>query len=266
MALQHIESLEDSRVQSFRDLKKTNRTRWSGEFIAEGRKVVERLLESSLEVRSVLVSERQLHYLPDSPRLDTLNVYVLRDELACELVGYNFHAGILGCGIRPANAELAQLCAKSSGLIVACERLTDPDNLGTIVRLATGFGALGLLLSPGCCDPYSRRTLRVSMGNLLSLSLRESPDFQQELQLLAKWGWASVATVLDATATPLRQFAGPQKGVVLLGNEADGLSLEVVQQCEHRVTIPMQGTTDSLNVALAAGIVLYELTADATAE
>ena len=259
-----IHHLEDPRLDPYRELKRTNRTRWSGTFIAEGRKVVERLVASHYETQSLLVSRRQLHYLPSESSLGDIPAYVLEQPLAEQLVGYNFHAGVLGCGVRRPALEIESMLAglPAQTVLVACSRVTDPDNLGNIIRLCSGFGVGGLILGPGCADPFSRRVLRVSMGNLLHLPVRETEDLVADLQYLHKERFDSVATVLDNDARSLRHFAAPKRNIVLLGNESDGLEPELVALATHRVTIPMQPHTDSLNVSLAAGIVLYELTSN----
>ncbi|MCA9081851.1 MAG: RNA methyltransferase, partial [Planctomycetaceae bacterium] len=257
-----VDSLDDPRLAPYRELKRSNLTRWSGLFVAEGRKVVERLLTSRCHAESVLVSQRQANFLDEARRLRAdVDVLLVPQELGEQLVGYNFHAGILGCGVRPENADLLTVGQTSeSRLIVACEQVNDPDNLGTIARLARGFGASGLLLSPGCCDPYSRRVLRVSMGNLLDVPVCEATDFVAELRRLQAAGYRLLATVLDDSAVPLIEVDRCAKTVLLVGNEAYGLSEEVQALCDVKVTIPMASGTDSLNVALATGICLYELT------
>ena len=257
-----IENLDDPRLAPYRALKATNLTRWSGRFIAEGRKVVERLITSSYPTESLLVSTRQLHYLPDLAHQPETPVYALPPEQAEQLIGFQFHAGILGCGIRSATATLSELLPVTDQrrVIVAADRLTDPDNLGTLIRLCTGFGVAGLLLGPGCADPFSRRTLRVSMGNLLRLPVRESTCLLSDLRELRSRGLAAVATVLDPRAVPLPEFQPTAGSILLLGNESSGLSPEIVAESDHLVTIPMHSGTDSLNVSIAAAITLYALT------
>lgn len=257
-----IDTLDDPRLAPYRALKATNLTRWSGRFIAEGRKVVERLVNSSYPTESLLVSTRQLHYLPDLTDHPELPVYAIPPDQAEQLLGFQFHAGILGCGIRNHRATLDELLTPVGPrrVVVAADRLTDPENLGTLIRLCTGFGVSGLLLGPGCADPFSRRTLRVSMGNLLRLPVRESTDLLCDLRELRSRGLPAVATVLDPRAIPLTAFQPPASCVLLLGNESVGLSPEIVAASEHLVTIPMHHGTDSLNVSIAAAITLYALT------
>jgi tRNA G18 (ribose-2'-O)-methylase SpoU len=142
--------------------------------------------------------------------------------------------------------------------MAACSRVTDPVNLATIVRLAAAFGASALLLEMGCADPFSRRVVRVSMGNVFRLPVVELPDLKPELaRLRSVHDYSLFATVLDETAEPLDEVHPALRSILVFGNEHDGLSSEWINVCDRRITIPMRAGTDSLNVAIAAGIFLY---------
>jgi tRNA G18 (ribose-2'-O)-methylase SpoU len=257
-----ITSLDDPRLTPYRDLKKTNLTRWSGWFVAEGEKVVLRLLESNYPVESVLVSEAKRDQLRPLISSD-VPLMPVSEGLARELLGFQFHAGVLACGIRrpgTALSEWQQAVDGETSLLVACDRVTDPDNLGTIIRLCTAFGIRGLILGPGCADPFSRRTLRVSMGNAFFLPLYESRHLVEDLQSFRERGFRVLATMLHPRSRPLEKTPRPRKGIVLLGNESQGLSEDWLERSDEAVVIPMSSGTDSLNVGVAAGIVLHYLT------
>lgn len=256
--VQKIDDIEDERLDVYRSIRQSNLTRWSGLLIAEGRLVVERLLESPLPVESLLVSERRVDQLPETGETP---VYVVEEALAQQLVGYNFHAGFLACGRRPEPVPLPQCVgSQSRQLLVACPRVTDPDNLGTILRISAAFGVQGVLLGRGCCDPFSRRTLRVSMGNALSVPIRETNNLTAELaELRSTYGFELLATALSPGATPLAKSVRQPRSVLMLGNEADGLDAAEIALADQVLSIPMSNGTDSLNVAVAAGIFLYHL-------
>ena len=142
--------------------------------------------------------------------------------------------------------------------VVICPNCDNPENLGAIIRIGAAFGIDALLLGRGCCDPFSRRVLRVSMGAALRLPILESPDLERDARRLRdEWQVELIATVLDNTAEPLAQATKPIRLGLLLGNEADGLDARWQALCDRRLTIPMQAGTDSLNVAIAAGIFLH---------
>lgn len=260
MPVLRLSTLDDPRLEPYRDLKSTNLTRWSGRFIAEGRRVVRRLLESDFVTESILLSERKCDFL-ESGVPDDVDVLLVPQTLAEELVGYNFHQGVMACGRRKAPRDLAAVIPADAGvaaLLVACPRMTDPDNLGGLIRLCAAFGVRGLLLGRGCADPFSRRTLRISMGAAFKLPIVDCDDLAADLRRLREdYGLRLSATLLDESAVPLSRTANASRRVLLFGNEADGLEPEWVALCDERLTIPMAASADSLNVTVAAGIFLH---------
>lgn len=259
-----IESLDDPRLDPYRDLKSSNLTRWSGRFIAEGAEVVRRLLASRLETESVLVKSSAIGRWKEAVPED-VPLLSIEDRLSEDLAGFNFHQGVLACGIRPENQGLERWTVRSDEprRLAALDRVTDPDNLGSVIRLARAFGLTGLLLGRGCPDPWSRRVVRVSMGNVYEVPVRQTASVGDDLERLAESGVRVVATALAQDAIPLGQFESPEEFCLVLGNERHGISHDILERCSDRVRIPMQAGADSLNVAIAAGIVLYGLTGDA---
>jgi tRNA G18 (ribose-2'-O)-methylase SpoU len=137
--------------------------------------------------------------------------------------------------------------------------MTDPDNMGGLIRLCAGFGVGALLLGSDCSDPYSRRVLRVSMGAAFALPVVECFDLAADLNRLRyQHQFRLLATVLDPQAELLADLVPGAPTVLLLGNESDGLAQEWIDLSDERVTIPMTAA-DSLNVTVAAGIFLHWL-------
>ena len=257
-----LERLDDPRLEVYRDLKSRRLAEDTGRFIAEGHRVVERLLTSRYPAESILATTRRRHLL-DRLDLGNVPVFLLPEDLASQLVGYQFHGGIMACGQRRQGPTLEELLpdAASAELVAVAPRATDPDNLGGLIRLCRAFGARALILGESGVDPFSRRVLRVSMGNAFHLPILEPGDLGSLLSRLQNdFGFELAATILDEAAAPLASMCRPRRLAVLLGNEADGLDPSVVERCDHRVLIPMSQGTDSLNVTVAAGIVLYHFT------
>jgi len=256
-----IDTLDDPLLDPYRHLKKTNLTRWSGVFIAEGIRLVERLLASRFETVSILVAETHVRRLPEAIP-DSVAVYVAPLPVLEQLVGYQFHNGMLACGRRQAPIALEDWKIPRSGrsLIVGCPHTADPDNLGTIIRLSAGLGADGLLVGSASADPFSRRTLRISMGNAFLFPIRETTTFAEDLHRMRQAGFSLVASLLDPQAVPLAQCRRPERMVLMLGNESDGLPSELANLADQKVMIPMSGQIDSLNVGVAAGIMLHHFT------
>ena len=256
-----VESLDDPRIEIYRNLRSTNRTRDLGMMVAESDRVVRRMIDSECEMVSLLVSDRKLEKCTGWIPRD-LPVYVLSESDASQLVGFDFHAGLLGCALRPPSPLLDELVDRDRAVqtLVACPGVTDPQNLGVIVRLATAFGADGLLADNATADPFSRRALRVSTGSALKLPIRHCEDLAADIDRLRReWGFETAGAILDTTAIPLSEVKRPGRLILMLGNETSGLSDELTGLCDHRWTIPMTGLVDSINVSVAAGIFLHTI-------
>ena len=198
-----------------------------------------------------------------APRLpQNLPVYVLPESLVDQLVGFNFHRGVLAEGERLDWPSLDQLAAGFGHVatVVVAPRIDNPENLGAIARIADVFGIDAILVGGRCPDPLSRRVLRVSMGTALNLPILTPSDLSAEIsQLKSIHGFECVATALDPPFEPLDTFRRSPRTAILLGNEGNGLEPEWFGLCGRRVTIPMRPGAESLNVAVAAGILLYHL-------
>jgi tRNA G18 (ribose-2'-O)-methylase SpoU len=257
MPLIRLNSIDDPRLEPYRHLKDTNRTRWAGLFICEGEKLVRRLIASKFPVESILISDRfeeQLSPLapPDAP------IWILPDALVEPLVGFDFHRGILACGRRLRNSTLEELAPEKKLTLVVCPEVQDPENLGAILRISAAFGVDGVLVGRGSTDPFSRRVLRVSMGASLRVPIRAAEDIAADLrELRDSLGVELAATVLDPNAELLAEVHRADRFALLFGSEGHGLAPGIVALCQRRITIPMQPGTDSLNVAVAAGIFLH---------
>ena len=259
-----IESLDDPRVQMYRQLKSSNLLRDRRLFIAEGTRLVERLLASDFATDSVLIAERRAdEWGPKVPA--DVPLYVVPQELGEQLTGFNFHVGVLACGVRQPTRTIDATLPRDAQwqTVVICPNCDNPENLGAIIRIGSAFGIDALLLGRSCCDPFSRRVLRVSMGTALRLPIIESADLERDVERLrTEWKLELIATVLDETAALLSDATrGPRIGL-LFGNEADGLDSRWQGKCDRRLTIPMRLGTDSLNVAVAAGIFLHHFSRD----
>jgi tRNA G18 (ribose-2'-O)-methylase SpoU len=259
-----VTTIDDPRLAPYRELNQRNLTRQSGLFIAEGEKVVERLIESHFATVSVLAEPAYAERY--EPRLPAdVPIYVAPRPLLQETIGFNFHRGILACGQRgpvhssdPILADLSQ----AQATIVVCPDVQDPTNLGSIIRSAAAFGCVAVLLGGRCADPFSRRVLRVSMGAALQLPIIESQNLAADLTRLAATNFELVGAVVDSAAEPLSTAKRGQRLALLLGSEGHGLSDEWLALAHRRVTIPMQVGIDSLNVAVAAAVLLYHFCAD----
>ena len=235
-----------------------------GLFVAEGRLVVRRLLSSSpLRARSVLVTETALaalqDVLEDHPELP---VFVVPQPVMNGIVGFNIHRGCLALGERPAARDPREIALGARRLVVL-EAVGNADNVGSIVRTSAAFGVDAVLLGPSCADPLYRKAIRTSMGAALMMPFGSLEPWPAALCELRANGIAVIGLTPASEAQPLRDVAGARRGrpfAVLLGHAGEGLSAEALAACDALARIPMAVTTDSLNIAAAAAVALYELT------
>ena len=260
-----IESPDDPQLAPYRALKDRELARDpGGRFIAEGEHVVRRLLASAYATDSVLLAAcRADEIAPLVPA--SVPVYVVPDEVIHRVIGFKFHSGVIACGLRGTRRSIDDLGLRRPGApgltLVICPEIANAENMGAMIRVTAAFGADALVLGERSCDPFWRQAIRVSMGTVFSLPLVQSDDLMRDMKRLQQeWGVELAATVVEKSAEPLAGARrGPKLGLVF-GNEAQGLDRQIIDACDRRVTIPMKLGTDSLNVAVAAGIILYHFT------
>ncbi len=153
--------------------------------------------------------------------------------------------------------QLTPLSAISGDTVVALEGIRDPGNLGTILRTADSTGAAGVVLIGESCDPFSVETVRASMGSLFAVKLARA-SFEELLQFKEERGAGMLGLSLKGAALDAERPA-PGRAIVLMGNEQSGLPPHMEEVCDHLVKLPMRGRADSLNLAVATGVMLYDL-------
>jgi tRNA G18 (ribose-2'-O)-methylase SpoU len=258
----------DPRVDDYRELHDARARRrmeaagggWPGFFVAEGDHALGRLLASGRRLRSVLLDPVRLEGL--GPGLAGLDVPVLlADQPTLRAVaGFPVHRGVLAAADRWPLPDPATVLAAARRVAVL-EDINDHENLGVIFRCAGALGLDAVLLSPRCCDPLYRRSVRVSMGHVLAVPWTRLEPWPGALSALRDAGFQILALTPAADAEPLAAWsAAPEERVAaLLGAEGPGLSAAVLAGADRRLAIPMRGPDDSLNVASAAAIVFYTL-------
>jgi tRNA G18 (ribose-2'-O)-methylase SpoU len=260
MPLRRLSSIDAPELEPYRNLRTTNLTRLSGLFIAESKPLVKRLVDSDLQADSFLIDEKYLDeavaWLPTD-----CDLFVLPGSQVSELIGFDFHRGYLACGIRPSVRipTPSAWCRESSWMGVMLVGLQDPENMGSIFRTCAALGISDVLIGPECVDPFARRVLRVSMGNAFKLRLYEVNDPLANIEALQSANIEVIATSLADPSQDLSGFRVEGPSVVIFGNEAHGLPAPIQDVVNRRVRIDMELGTDSLNVSVAAGIILHNL-------
>ena len=249
---------DDPRLRDFVGLRDAQLRRDdTGRFIAEGVKIIERAFAAGCTPRSLLLQPRWLDGL--TPMLEAypeVPVYVASEAMIEQISGFHVHRGALASFGRPAESTWEQIL--TARRLIVCEEIVDHANTGAIFRLAAGLGWDAVVISPGGADPLYRRAIKSSMGATLAVPWRRMAD-GADLALLREAGFTLMASTLSPSAIELADVDAPERIALLLGTEGSGLSDEWMKAADIHVTIPMTDAVDSLNVATAAAILMYDL-------
>ncbi|WP_243075076.1 RNA methyltransferase [Microbacterium sp. SS28] len=260
-----VDSADDERLADYRDLTDVALRRVlepeGGLYMAESAKVIARAIAAGHRPRSVLVQEKWLDDLaPILAEQPDVPVYVASSDVAERITGYVVHRGALAAMHRPELASIADVVAGARRVVIL-EDIVDHTNVGAIFRAAAGLGADAVLVSQRCADPLYRRSVRVSMGTVFQVPWTRLPRWTEARGILNGLGFHLAALALADDAVPLDEFAAsaPERVALLLGAEGDGLSRGALAVADTVVTIPMAGGVDSLNVAAASAVAVWEL-------
>ena len=258
-----IESAEASEIEPYRTMRRPLDHVTRGIFVAEGGFVVERLLASGLVVDSVLASEAWCQRLRPAlvARPLATRVFIAQQHVLEEIVGFRLHQGVMAIGRVPHPEPLPDILARSRGpwLLVALDGVTNPENLGIIVRTCAAFGATAMIVGETGASPWLRRAVRNSMGTVFSLPVVHTDDLAAAIRQLRSGGVTVVGAHPRAEGKAVASVDATQDCCVVFGSEGDGISDQVREACDILVAVPMRRNVDSLNVASAAAVFLYEI-------
>ena len=236
-----------------------------GLFIAESPKGIGTALDTGLEPVSFLMEQRHItgDAAPLLARFPDVPVYTAERELLARLTGYTLTRGVLCAMRRPAPKSPTEVIAGAKRIAVL-EGVVDATNIGAIFRSAAALGMDAVLLSPTCCDPLTRRAVRVSMGTVFQLPWATFDTWPAGgMEILRGAGFATCAMALrdDSLALGDERLNSIPKLAIVLGAEGDGLANGTIAACDYTVRIPMAHGVDSLNVAAASAVAFWEMRA-----
>lgn len=262
LTVEPITSLERPELEPYRTMKRDGTHRKRRIFVAEGDKVVQRLLESDFEVVSVLLPEKWLLKLEPllERRPESIKVFTAERDLLEALTGFSMYQGVLAVGRVPNAIPLESILANSPRpyLLAAVEDLTNSENMGGLVRNCGGLGITALLVGETCSSPYLRRAVRSSMGAIFRLPTVETDHLGHTLMRLRQMGIRNIAAHPHTEQVCLPQANLREDCCLVFGSEGFGLSETILDLCDEVVAVPMANEVDSLNVASASAIFLYE--------
>lgn len=245
--MENLSSLKNPKIALWKSLKDRKGRKETGCFLVEGRKMVEEALASGFHVNAVLVDESRAgeFHLPQE------HVFTMPAHVLAAVCDTKTPQGIA------AVVEMRRFASLGKRL-VALDGVQDPGNVGTIIRTADAAGLDGVILSEQCADVFAPKTLRATMGSVFRMPMVQTADLPGMLAELRSQGWAVVSSQLDGQPFYERGPIG-DRFCLVIGSEGSGVSPQVREVATHRVKLPMRGGAESLNAAVAAGIMMYDL-------
>jgi len=249
----NVESIEFEELAIYQQLRESA-FRADGSFIADSPKVVNLLLGSELEIKSILATEA--YYEEFAPLLEGKNIpklYLTTKEEMGKIVGHKIHHNCMMHGIRPPNATIDEL---GSGVLML-DGITSAENVGSIVRSCAALGVNSLVIANETPHPFNRRALRVSMGHSHLLRTYVHKDIKESIVAFQERGYHVYAAEVAPNATMLADVKVAKKWVLVMGHEGRGISQEILSLCDEVVSIEMQEGIKSFNVGVAASVMMY---------
>ena len=260
LSFDHITSASNPSIKLLRSLERKKGRNETGLFLAEGARLIEQALAQDWQVETLIVSnagaERDyVQALAQKAAVQGARLIQVPDRLAGSIARKDNPQAVIAA-IKQRDLDLKDLAADDPGLWIGLYECRDPGNLGTILRTADCAGAAGVILIENCCDPYSVEAVRASMGSLFDVKLARA-DFCAFNSWRKGAGLDMVAASVNGDTSHVGvDFKKPS--LILMGNEQAGLTPDVEAECATLCLIPMRGGADSLNLAQASAIMLYE--------
>ena len=254
-----ITSKDNPTVKLYQKLSSSKKERLQyGLFVLEGLRITEDALREDSGLSHLIMTKQAFDKYGDEllqADLRDTKTLVISNELGNKISSTNTTQGVFGiCRIPPEREPLFL----DNGRYAVLFGLQDPGNVGMIIRTADALGIDGIFLS-GSCDIYSPKVIRSTMGSIFRENIYIVNDTDRLFELFTDGGVETSAAVIDTDAEKVTSCRFPGRQAVFIGNEGNGLPRDIALRCTRRITIPMNGTINSLNAAMAAGILMWEL-------
>ena len=255
--IDYIQSKDNKTLKHIISLQQRKYRQKFGEYTVEGIRAVTDLGKKGF-LRAILIRESKRSELEPLVQKDfsISSVYVVQDPIF-DKIEYSVNGqGILGIAKKCIN-ELHSFIVED-GLYVALDGVQDPGNLGTIIRTAVAAGAKGIFLLKGTVDPYNEKCVRSTMSALCNIPIFEDITLSEFYDFIKDNTIKTYVTSLE-NAKPYHTISYAKRTMVILGNEGNGVSKEIIEMCDQAITIPMYGDIESLNVSIAAALCMYKV-------
>ena len=247
---ERITSVQNEYIKQLCRLNSAAGRKESGLFLIEGQKICAEAIQCQWPIERCLITERAMQTFDLSAFAGT--VIEISEQVSKKLSSMDTPPGVFLVA-RQRNEAAGEL----PKFILALDHLSDPSNLGAILRSAEAFGAKTVFLSEGCVDLYSPKTIRAAMGSAFRVQTQKG-DLGAFISKQKERGYQILGAGLDRDFLTLQEVTFDIPTVLIIGNESNGISTEIMNRCDRGVFIPMQGNNESLNAAVAASIILWE--------
>ena len=228
-------------------------------FLVEGIKFVEEAINENADIKLLLVSEEALNKSEVKKLIDSIDE---SKAVVCTAQVFNSAADTVNAqgvlAVINKNTAFQNDIIDKFNFIIMCDRIQDPGNLGTIIRTADAFGPAALLINKGCVDIFNPKVVRASAGAIFRVPLIHSKDDLEVINIMKDKGFYIVSTVVDSEYY-IDNIEKRNKICIVIGNEGQGVSQDLIDYSDISVTIKMTGKAESINASVAAGICIYEI-------
>lgn len=246
--MERITSVQNSKIKEAVALTDSKTRKKAGLILVEGRKLVQELLQCSITPMRYFLREGALP--PEG--IDQNKIFVVPDNIMKKISAMTTPQDIIAVAHEPTEREFTD-----SNFILALDTLQDPSNMGAIIRSAEAFGINDIVIGDGCCDIYSQKSLRGAMGSLFRVNMHRR-NLKEFLLKKKTEGFVIIGAGLDKSYVTVGALHKSSKKIVVIGNEGNGISKNVMDVCDFGMYIPMSGKNESLNAAVAASIIMWE--------
>ncbi len=249
--MKEIQAAKNNKIKELKKLQQRKYRNQSEAYLLEGYHLVEEAVKAGVEVQEVYLDERGLQLWQDWVKQHELDYYLLSNEAMKALSELPTPQGMIALVKKEENAP-----ADFSGKWLLLDNVQDPGNVGTMVRTADAAGFDGIFLGKGTADRYSGKVLRSMQGSQFHLPIF-SGNLNEVIPAFKKNGSKVYGTALDSSAVSYKQVKQATSFALILGNEGQGVADEILQMTDQNLYIPIYGKAESLNVGVAAGILMY---------
>ena len=254
-----ITSKDNPTVKLYQKLSSSKKERLQyGLFVLEGQRIVEDALKEESGITQLILTQKAYERFGEEllqADLRNTRTIVISNELGNRIASTDSTQGVFAMCRIPVQRSVSSIIAENGKYLVLFG-LQDPGNVGMMIRTADALGISGVIMS-GSCDLYSPKVIRSTMGSVFRMKIAIENDADKLFEELACI--TTSAAVIDKDAQPVTECKFEGAHAVFIGNEGNGLPADIAQRCSRKVIIPMHGNINSLNAAMAAGILMWEL-------